>query len=30
MFTLTLGAALSAATNLLYADLAVGGGPCRR
>jgi len=25
MFTLTLGAALSAATNLLYADLAVGG-----
>ena len=26
MFTLTLGAALSAATNLLYADLAAGGG----
>ncbi|MBX3562197.1 MAG: MFS transporter [Sphingomonas sp.] len=25
MFTLTLGAALAAATNLLYADLAVGG-----
>jgi PAT family beta-lactamase induction signal transducer AmpG len=26
MFTLTLGAVLSAATNLLYADLAAGGG----
>ncbi|WP_417321445.1 AmpG family muropeptide MFS transporter [Erythrobacter aureus] len=26
MFTLTLGAALAAATNLLYADLAIGGG----
>jgi len=26
MFTLTLGAVLSAATNLLYADLAIGGG----
>ncbi len=25
MFTLTLGAALAAATNLLYADLAIGG-----